>query len=453
MDALAKVQPEPLHDVDLVDGRFTGTSAAQLSAAFVNFTTHTPSDHICVFFHGGLVSRDEALATARELEPGFTNSGSYPFFFVWHSDLLTVIRAKIEPYKDNDGFVKATNILVKLVARKIKGACDTSALLAQLPSNQLRRTPSLNLEDLEKLARPYDKAWTARDGEQLACSTSELREFAQFLGHGGANVGGRGLLFSKTRTLGTKNPLSRVINRLNSGHGHGLYTTVIEELLTAAGVGKRLGVPVWDKMKGFIDDSFADNDQAGGTAFLEHLAAAWAANPRLRVTLIGHSAGAIYVQRFIEALDARLPPERQVDVILMAAAVSFSRVDSGLAVFKRRVKAVRTFGLSDKVESSYWEVPLIYNKSLLYIVSAFCEADANDDKPLVGMQRYWSEAWPYLGTDIADVIDVIGTRSTVWAPAAKNAPAGFRTNAKRHGGMPCDHDTNASVCWILTHGQ
>jgi len=40
------------------------------------------------------------------------------------------------------------------------------------------------------------------------------------------------------------------------------------------------------------------------------LLSAWATNPNLRVTLIGHSAGAIYVQRFLEALDARAPNDR-----------------------------------------------------------------------------------------------------------------------------------------------
>lgn len=65
---------------------------------------------------------------------------------------------------------------------------------------------------------------------------------------------------------------------------------------------------------------------AGGTTFLEQLATAWGKNPNLRVTLIGHSAGAIYVHRLIEELDARFSdsPECKVEVLYMAPAVSMA---------------------------------------------------------------------------------------------------------------------------------
>jgi hypothetical protein len=97
------------------------------------------------------------------------------------------------------------------------------------------------------------------------------------------------------------------------------------------------------------------------------------------------------VQRFLEAFDVHFAsqPDRQVEVITLAAAVSFARMHEGLAVLKKRASKVRLFGLSDKREGGYWEVPGIYNKSLLYIVCSLCEADPEADKPLVGMQRYW----------------------------------------------------------------
>jgi hypothetical protein len=82
-----------------------------------------------------------------------------------------------------------------------------------------------------------------------------------------------------------------------------------------------------------------------------------------------HRAGAIYVQQFVEAFDRHFAaqPDRRVEVITLAAAVSFDRVTQGFDVYKRRVSELRLFGLSDKRERGYWEVPGIYNKSLLYI--------------------------------------------------------------------------------------
>ncbi|MFP3656610.1 hypothetical protein SB777_37475, partial [Burkholderia sp. SIMBA_052] len=61
--------------------------------------------------------------------------------------------------------------------------------------------------------------------------------------------------------------------------------------------------------------------------------------------LIGHSAGAIYVQRFIESLDARLAASspRQVQVILLAAAIAFERMKAGLPALHRRVSGLRLF--------------------------------------------------------------------------------------------------------------
>jgi hypothetical protein len=248
--------------------------------------------------------------------------------------------------------------------------------------------------------------------------------------------------------------LGRVIERLNSGHGHGLYTTVIEELLLALGVGDLLAERVWNRMKLDIDAAFADEASAGGSAFLRNLQAAWRQKPNLRLTLIGHSAGTIYVQRFVEAFDNffAAEPSRKVEVITLAAAVSFERMLQGLAVLERRLSGIRLFGLSDGREGGYWEVPGIYNKSLLYIVSSLCEGDSETDRPLVGMQRYWSGKRPYDRADIKTVTDFLDSRRVVWSPSSGTAQPGFRSNAKRHGGFPCDPTTDESVRHVLRNG-
>ena len=52
------------HCVDVVDGILTGTTPADLAAAFQKFANGS-SRHLCVFFHGGLVDPESALETAR----------------------------------------------------------------------------------------------------------------------------------------------------------------------------------------------------------------------------------------------------------------------------------------------------------------------------------------------------------------------------------------------------
>jgi hypothetical protein len=204
-------------------------------------------------------------------------------------------------------------------------------------------------------------------------------------------------------------------------------------------------------MKADIDLAFAPAPRAGGTVFLEKLKKAWTELPNLRVTLIGHSAGAIYVQRFIEALDASFGPQQAVEVITLAAAISFERMVQGLSALQRRLSAVRVFGLSDRREGGYWEVPFIYNKSLLYIVSSLCEGDPEADKPLLGMRRYWSGLKPYNQHDIKVITKFIESRR-VWSPTSKTAKPGYRSNATRHGTFPEDDETNESVCYALKKG-
>ena len=453
--ASAPLPIDPLHDVDLEYGRFNWTTALDLSKAFDNFKNHTPSGHLCVFFHGGLISEADGLSTANKLIKGYTDTGAYPFFFIWKSDLITTVEGILEPYRDNPGFVNAANYAVNTVALKITAALDTDrSLKGRRPPAKIRKAAPMTLKELASVTKLYDKAWAKRAGAQIACSSSDLDQFAQWLVAAEKSVPGKRRLFSPKRLRGPQNPLARIIQRLNSGHDHGLYTTVVEEIFIAAGLAEHLGPPIWGEMKQFIDDSFSNDANAGGTAFLNHLCDAWDKNPQLRVTLIGHSAGAIYVQRFIEALDARLPASStlRVEVIMLAAAITFGRMNAGLSILRKRVSGLRVFGLDNKTEGSYWEVPLIYNKSLLYLVSSLCEDDPNADKPLVGMQRYWKGTAPYTDPDIRAVAEFVQTTRAVWSPTKPDANPGYQSQAKRHGSIPEDKETNRSICFALQNG-
>jgi len=97
-------------------------------------------------------------------------------------------------------------------------------------------------------------------------------------------------------------------------------------------------------------------------------------------------------------------------------------------------------------------LPGIYNKSLLYIVCSLCEEDSEADKPLVGMQRYWSRTRPYDQPYINAVTDFVGSSRKVWSPSRNTAPPGYQTDANRHGDFPIDPKTNGSVCYALKNG-
>jgi len=324
------------------------------------------------------------------------------------------------------------------------------------------RGAPLDLPKLAKFAEQFDRPWSRSPGAQLSVSPKQIKAFSALLiaRHPGMRRRGG---FPAVKRIELEKVLGGIFQRINSGHGHGLYTTVIEELLIALKFAK-LAAGVWTRMKADIDAAFKpDPRNYGGTAFLENLAKAWTHNPALKVTLIGHSAGTIYVQRVLEAFDLHFAaqPDRRVEVITLAAAVSFARMHEGIAVLRKRASNVRLFGLSDKREGGYWEVPGIYNKSLLYIVCSLCEADPEADKPLVGMQRYWGGKRPYdlpFIREVSEFLQPTGTTRTVWAPSPANAKPGYRSNAKHHGrgrrndGFPVEALTHKSVCCALKSG-
>jgi hypothetical protein len=442
------------HDIDLKDGHFDNTSARDLVAAFKKFEKEGGGrKHLCVFFHGGLVDYNSGLDAATQLLPVYSAGGTYPLFFIWRSGLWQALADLVRRYEEDPAFVKAANGAFDAVSAKIDAALADPALTRRRRARaKARRGRMRTLKELSVLAEPYDSAWQKRTDVQLDCATLELERFADFLLKTGRGRRGEGAIFRPASIRGDANPLSRIIWRLNTHHDHGLYTTIVEECLIALEIDVAAHA-VWDEMKTYIDDSFKRDANAGGTTFLEQLAAAWGKNPNLRVTLIGHSAGAIYVQRFIEELDARFSnsPEWKVEVLYMAPAVSMERMFAGLSAFRRRVGAFRIFTLTDKAERKYFELPVIYKGSLLYIVSGLCEEDPNADKPLLGMQRYWSGKAPYKGADILAVTRLADPTRVAWCPTDDAAP-GWQCGATQHGGFPLDQEMEDSSTYLLENG-
>jgi hypothetical protein len=79
------------HYLDLHDGRFTGTSKADLDRLFVKLADDPDRERLVVHFHGGNVARAEGLANAEQMLPLYREAGAYPVFFIWHSGIGEVI--------------------------------------------------------------------------------------------------------------------------------------------------------------------------------------------------------------------------------------------------------------------------------------------------------------------------------------------------------------------------
>ena len=109
--------------------------------------------------------------------------------------------------------------------------------------------------------------------------------------------------------------------------------------------------------------------------------------------------------------------------------------------------------MSDELEKADRLVPVVYPRSLLYLVSGILEDEP--DKPLVGMQRddanqppFHAERYP----EIQAVRRYLQSQEgrTIWS--LSEIGPGRLSNAARHGDFDNDQTTLASLAYIISHG-
>lgn len=264
--------------------------------------------------------------------------------------------------------------------------------------------------------------------------------------------------------VGAVKIVTRVVSRFIDHRDHGVQTTIVEEILREFYL-DNVGKFVWGAMKDYTADAFGDSDQCGGSAFLAKLKALNAQNklPK-RIVLAGHSAGSIYICNFLKKAAAILPSSR-FEVVFLAPAVNFELLAATLKAHGKMVSHVRVFAMSDANEHGEFllDVPQtdhapfvkhLYAGSLLYFVSAICEGDGDGDKPIAGMQRYYSGQPPFGTPDIETVANFLKDPPVkqVWSITTADAPVGYQCSSVHHGGFPDDPETQASLKQILTAG-
>jgi hypothetical protein len=287
-----------------------------------------------------------------------------------------------------------------------------------------------------------------------------------------AAAGKRGLLTaglaSAAAVSATAFIVRRVLRRFQQRRDHGLLATVEEEVLRQLFVSPAVKTLLWDQMKQNAANAFGDNRCVyGGTAFLAGLgealrAGAAAGWPLPRITLVGHSAGSIYICEFLKAADQLLPQDVQFDVVFLAPAVTVRQFDATLLAHGHRVRDFRMFTMTDELEQKdpcLLEVGkpsrayCVYPRSLLYCVSGLLEERV--DEPLLGMQRFFLDSFPCSQEqhpEIGRVRSFLAGKphGIVWAIG--NHGGGLRSEAIAHGAFDDEPHTIDSVCWLVRHG-
>ncbi len=113
-----------------------------------------------------------------------------------------------------------------------------------------------------------------------------------------AQEGTKGLISTIMLAKHVVTIVAAVISRLAKHRDHGVYLTIVEEVMREFYV-RNAGKFLWDGMKKEVDQAFQFGDDCGGAAFIGHLKEMWDAGVHPAITLVGHSAGAIYITQRI----------------------------------------------------------------------------------------------------------------------------------------------------------
>ena len=302
--------------------------------------------------------------------------------------------------------------------------------------------------------------------------------------------------------------------RVQLGRDHaGEGTTRREERLRYAAFvngGLWTGGRVWAYMKRVVDESMhtdsadvgpfptlgpaAREDDPAGLTIMRVLEERIAENPQTRITLVGHSTGAIWITKFLRAwYREHRTDKKRFSVIFIAPAVrydDFARLlprepRAGESVESAAIDLVanfRTFAMRDEYEINVNEIGTffaknIYAPSLLYGVSSIFED--HPDTPILGMQRFQCRdgleghltLQDYSPDDnrpnaaqaardsavvhrVDSVLHDLFATPFAYSPAlGARVPETFRTGSVTHGGFPDDPATIQSVTALSASRQ
>ena len=490
-----------------------------------------PRRHLVIHFHGGLVSKASGLDIADRLFADYSPSaseGAYPVFYVWESGAWETIRNNFTELADEPVFKQLLRKALQYALEKLGGSVAAGAGVGRSiapgsvgsKESEVRQEleafwaapgkPTIPFRDLEPRATPAQAraAEAALDENEIIAELEQDGEFQRALAtlpdlprsarsafgaagaseHRSAFAEMAAAEFSKTsRTRGLVELIQvarflikvtrAVLGRRAAGRDHGLYATCVEEIVRAfkvggSGVHEWAQALEWNRMKQDVVDAFGpDPDRHAGTALLARLGRALKNGMALdRITLVGHSTGAIYIAHWLAHSRDHLPEDFKQDVVFLAPAITYELFADTVAKHADRIGQFRMFAMHDALErddqvwggdedladSQDWR-RFIYPSSLLYLVSGILERTA--DEPLLGMERFFTDTGTY-GQAVDPALASVDTvrawltdrpNALVWSKADSTGP-GLRSASIDHGAFDNDAITRESLRHILSSG-
>src|SRR5580700_5425918 len=524
---LQPLQITPLNYCTSAKGVFDDTTPQQMQDAMAEYIKVSHDRTLALFFHGGLVDKATGMTNAKQLfgpyslanDPNEKAGNAYPYFFVWESGLLETLQHNLPGIVSETIFQRLRDI-IGAKAQTVLGAPAPSmafrapTVMPNIPARAARALSPQDISDVEEAvesdpiinaekrriaqsARPPATALAEAVGttpRQVLTSPATLLS-PEIVGAIVAEEAHKDAVTPQSATelmsplsfgtlaLAAGSVLMRIVQRYAAGRNHDFHNTVVEEIFRQYYIAN-VGWAVWNEMKVETAEAFqGDAEHNVGTAMIAELIRFYemGADPKqARITLLGHSTGAVYICNFLAAMDQALASKDYVsqikfDVIFMAPAVRVDLFAATVAAHGHLIRNFRSFEMSNGLEAA--EILLqvdgaspavnellgqIYTSSLLYFISGVLE-DPDDDTPIDGMQRFFLRNGAFAPGAFADIDSVwsfYGSRSNPVIASDTGElnpqpPLGQRCTSHHHGGFPSDDvagtpgGTLQSVCYLL----
>jgi hypothetical protein len=466
-------------------GRLDGTSPDEVDAIAAELAS---ARHVVLHFHGGLVDEAAGHVIAASLDPVYRQAGATPLFFVWRSGLRETLQGSLGEILREDVFTRMLRWVLRYAAGRARDlggdrdpfgapAVPLAEVEAELAGRDAGHEPFAGRvpAGAEPLSERESAAFQQRMSQD-AMLREEVRalagaeEVAAGVRGAGAPVGERRTTLMDPEVLAELTPggedgsralisttalvrrcaivLWRVVERFRDGTDHGIYPTVVEELLRAFYLA-HAGAALWNAMKEATRLTFEPGPAPGeraGRLLLDRLGDRLAgARTVPEIVLVGHSAGSVFINNLLGAPAARLPIAK---VALLAPACTTSGFATVLRDRPDALRCFRMFTMTEQAECADRLVGAFYPLSLLYLVSAVLErgdSGASVCTPLLGLARF-------LTPGRGGAADVDSVRGFVTAPGADrlvlspgDGGPGLRAGAVSHGAFDDDSAVRASL--------
>jgi hypothetical protein len=297
-----------------------GSNAAQLAQIFAAYKA-SGRTKLVLYFHGGLVDKTSAMQAAALLTPAYEAANAFPVFIIWETGWAEVIDQNLPKIFGEGIFQRLVARVSQFVKGKLSKASEAGAtkdagdlpldklqdienelkasavdgsLFSELdfaalqPSDELTDTEAAQIraqiekdlrlqQHVEEISNGRDEdpstgtATRAATGTESTTTTLMDSEIVDEIAP--SQEGKKGLISMVMLGKHVVAITASVIKRLSHKRDHGVYLTVVEEIMRELYV-RAAGKFFWDHMKQSVEGAFDAGDATVGRALIKELQAA-----------------------------------------------------------------------------------------------------------------------------------------------------------------------------------